>query len=288
MNIKGYMRLMRPQQWVKNVFVLMPAFFAGTIVETAPLCDSLLAFAMFCMISSAVYCFNDMSDVESDRRHPVKRTRPIASGAVSMSGAAIFACFLTVASILGALWLLNAEVMWVIISYLALNILYTSILKKLPLVDISIVALGYVLRLLAGSFAADCTLSSWIVVIAFMLCLFLVLGKRREDGDALQSKKEGQRPVYSKPFIDIAMSITCAIVICAYLIYSIVPSSTRVINSPYFYTTGLPVIIGLLRYLQICMTTNSGGSHSAVLFKDFIIVGSIIVYLAIYICLYYF
>lgn len=285
MKFNAYIRLTRPQQWVKNVFVLMPAFFAGTITHGEVLSNVLIAFAMFCLASSAVYCINDLIDAESDRNHPTKCNRPIASGRASKSGAGILAFILALASLAGTWLLVNISAMWVIAAYLAMNVLYTTILKRFALIDISIVALGYVLRLVVGSIAANCALSSWIVVIAFMLCVFLVLGKRREDSNINSNIGERQRPVYSLQFIDIAMSICCSIVIAGYLIYSIIPNSTRVVKSSYFYITTLPVIIGLLRYLQICITTNSGGSHTTVLFRDGIITGSIILYLIIYIAL---
>lgn len=273
-------QLLRPGNWFKNIFVLAPAFFAGELLHCPVLLRIMPAAVAFCMLSSAVYCLNDIRDAASDRLHPYKRFRPIASGRVSSSTAGIVAALLLALSLSGA-WLIGGTaLLGVSLAYLAINLMYSWGLKRVPLIDISIVAIGFILRIFAGSIAAGCASSAWIVMVTFLLSLFLVLGKRREDA----SYSKGG--MYSNRFIDAAMVVAGASTIVVYIIYTVLPTPSKIITSEYFYISSIPVTIGILRYLQICLVDNKGGRHSDILYKDTAIGLCILLYIAIFLILW--
>lgn len=274
--IVSYFRLLRPEQWIKNLFVLAPVLFAGKLLVPQTVVPSLLAMLTFCMASSAVYCINDAADAAADRQHPRKRNRPVASGAVSRGAAVTFAVALAAAALVVAFLLVNADTAYVLVAYLSVNVAYTFGIKYAPIADICTIALGFLLRLCAGALASDCHLSAWIVAVTFLLSLFLALGKRREDMSSMQ--EDSRRRIYSVKFIDSAMAVTGAAVIVSYFLYTLTPSPARVITSELFYLTGIPVTAGILRYIQICIQSNEGGNHPRLIVRDPVILVSAIVY----------
>ena len=275
-NLSKYIQLIRPEQWIKNLFVLAPVLFAGKILQHEALFPSLIAMISFCLVSSAVYCINDAADAEADRHHSKKRTRPVASGAISRINAFLTAILLFACSILLSWAFIDHSTMFVLASYLVINIGYTFWLKYIAIIDICIIAIGFLLRLCAGALASEGHLSAWIVVVTFILSLFLALGKRREDSDLIQP--DSKRRLYSSKFIDMAMVLTGSAVIVSYFIYTITPSQSRIITSELFYLSGIPVLTGILRYIQICVDANSGANHHRLLFKDNVILLSIVTY----------
>lgn len=277
---RAILQLLRPGSWFKNVFVLAPAFFAGELLDAAVPARSLLAALAFCLLSSAVYCMNDIRDAEADRRHPYKKLRPIASGQVSKGVAAVVAVLLLLLSLSLAAVIGRPALVWVLLAYLCINIMYSLWLKRKPLIDISIVAIGFVLRIFAGSIAAGCTASAWIVMVTFLLSLFLVMGKRREDAAYASGG------IYTPRFIDASMVALGACTIVIYIIYTVLPSPSKTITSDYFYITAIPVTIGILRYMQICLVDNRGGRHSAILFRDSVILWCILIYIVIFVTLW--
>lgn len=286
MPLPATIQLLRPNQWIKNIFVVIPTIFAGTFINTDILIKVLLTLVLFSIISSAVYCFNDIHDLEIDKQHPYKSSRPLASGAVSKTKATIISIFLSVLSLGTSIVFFEIRMTVVFMSYLFLNLFYTWKLKQFAIIDIVVISLGFLLRLEAGSIAGECVLSKWIVIIAFLLTLMLALGKRREDA-CPKNNSSNSHSKYTTSFIDSALTICAASVITSYFIYAIVPSSTRFITSDYLYTSGFPVVIGILRYLQICLQDNNGGNHSILIFKDSILKICILCYiLSIIFCLY--
>ncbi len=255
-------------------------FFAGELLDAAVPARSLLAALAFCLLSSAVYCMNDIRDAEADRRHPYKKLRPIASGQVSKGMAAVVAVLLLLLSLSLAAVIGRPALVWVLLAYLCINIMYSLWLKRKPLIDISIVAIGFVLRIFAGSIAAGCTASAWIVMVTFLLSLFLVMGKRREDAAYASGG------IYTPRFIDASMVALGACTIVVYIIYTVLPSPSKTITSDYFYITAIPVTIGILRYMQICLVDNRGGRHSAILFRDSVILWCILIYIVIFVTLW--
>jgi len=188
----AWMRLIRPKQWIKNGFIFVPLFFGGALFHIDALVSGLVAFFAYSFAASSIYCFNDIFDVEADRRHPVKCHRPIASGAISIKKAytmmlLMFALSMGICSLLGSL-----ETIGIIAFYWLLNLCYCAKLKQYAIIDVCIVAFGFVLRLLAGGVATHIMLSKWIVLMTFLITLFMSFAKRRDD--VVRMEKTGEAP----------------------------------------------------------------------------------------------
>ena len=192
--MKDLFRLIRPKQWLKNVFVLVPIFFSGHLMDADCLYAGLVTFVAFSMIASSVYCFNDIIDVEADRRHPVKCSRPIASGAISLKQAYGLMALMLALSMVALLFLQQHywKVLLIILGYYVLNLAYCAELKQHAIVDVCVIAFGFVLRLLAGGFATGIVLSRWIVLMTFLITLFMSFGKRRDD--VIRMNDTGEAP----------------------------------------------------------------------------------------------
>lgn len=251
--VRALARSMRPMQWVKNFFVLAPLVFARELADPEPLVRALIALAAFCAASSAVYLLNDLRDREEDRRHPLKRHRPIASGALPAPVAAVAAALLAAAA-LGAGALLGAGVLTVLAVYTALNVLYSAGLKHVVILDVMIVALGFVLRVLAGGFAVGVEVSSWLLLCTIFLALFLAFSKRRHELVLLAENASGQRRVlsqYSPAFLDQMINVVTASAVVAYALYAVSPETTERYHSRWLVYTVPLVLFGIFRYLYL-------------------------------------
>lgn len=285
--------LMRVHQWVKNVFVLLPLFFGGRMLDSWCLWQGLLAFAAFSLMASAVYCFNDLSDIESDRRHPDKRSRPLASGKVRPVHAVVLMIVLVCASLSISFFALGSAavgVMSVLIIYLMLNIAYSCKLKRIAIIDVFIVALGFVLRLLTGGYACDIRLSSWIVVMTFLLALFLAIAKRRNDV-AIYNKDKGltqnSAVNYDLPFLNRALGLTGAITVVCYIMYSVTPEVEDRFGNEYIYVTSIFVMAGILRYLQLVIDGSGRANPMTVILHDRFIQICILLWFATFVLILY-
>lgn len=255
-----HMRLLRPRQWVKNVFVLAPLIFAGEFLHPESIKTSLLAFALFCVASSATYIVNDLHDIERDRRHPTKsRTRPLAAGKVTVPAAfTLLGCLLM---LLVAGSFMAPRVMAVIAAYLLLNVAYSFVLKHQPVIDIFTIALGFVLRVYAGAIALAVPLSSWMFVTTLCLALYLAAVKRKQE--LAQSGTDGRKVLekYSIPLVEryAEMSATGALVFYSLFVMSAKP--TMVITVPL-------VLFGLFRYWYVVEELEGGESPTDALLSD--------------------
>lgn len=266
-------RLLRPGQWVKNVFVLVPVFFGGGMLRCADIMAAAVTFAAYCLISSSVYCYNDILDAEADRRHPVKCRRPIASGAVTarqgkMLMAVMLAAAAAVLSLLGERML---PVGAVLLLYYVMNIAYCAILKQYAIVDVCVVALGFVLRLIAGGIATDIALSHWVILMTFLLTLFLSFAKRRDD--VLQMQETGRAPRkntvrYNLTFINQAITITASVTLVCYIMYTVSPEVVARVHTDKLYLTSVFVLLGLLRYIQIAVVDEKSGDPTGAMLRD--------------------
>ena len=272
--MKNLLKLIRPKQWIKNTFVLMPMFFGGTLFKGNNLIEGLIVFFAYSFIASSVYCFNDIIDVEADRRHPVKCNRPVASGAISMP-MAYGLMFLMFALSMATLLLLPADVRWnvgaIILSYYVLNLAYCAKLKDYAIIDVCIIAFGFVLRLLAGGFATGIVLSKWIVLMTFLLTLFLSFAKRRDD--VLRMNETGEAPRkntirYNLTFINEAITITAGVTLVCYIMYTVSPEVVQNFHTDYLYLTSIFVLVGLLRYIQIAVVDKKSGDPTKVILRD--------------------
>lgn len=268
-------KLIRPHQWLKNVFVMIPMFFGGSLLDPSDIRASVITFFAFSFIASSVYCFNDIIDVDADRRHPVKCKRPIASGAISVKSAwALMALMFLLSA--GMVCLLDTythviQVGLVILVYYILNILYCSKLKQYAIVDVCIIAFGFVLRVLAGGFATDIVLSNWLVLMTFLLTLFLSFAKRRDD--VLRMNETGEPPRkntirYNLTFINQAITITASVTLVCYIMYTVSPEVVNRFHSDLLYLTSVFVLLGLLRYIQITVVDKKSGDPTKMMLRD--------------------
>jgi 4-hydroxybenzoate polyprenyltransferase len=262
--------LFRVHQYVKNIFVLAPLFFVGEMGDLDKLQLALLAFLGFCFASSAVYILNDYLDVEEDRKHPVKRYRPLASGDISKRIAVVLMLLLWPMALLVA-WVSSASVLWIVSCYMILNVLYSVKLKHIALIDVSIIATGFVLRLFAGAYAAQVELSAWIVMMTFLLALFMAFAKRRDDlviyertGKKMRKAVEG----YNTRFLDVAIAIMASVIIVSYIGYTMSVGGKGVTPFNSLYLTTIFVVFGVLRYLQLTLVYEDSGSPTKILLKD--------------------
>lgn len=269
------LKLIRPHQWLKNVFVMIPMFFGGSLLDPSDIRASVVTFFAFSFIASSVYCFNDIIDVEADRRHPVKCKRPIASGAISVRSAWALMALMFLLSV-GTVCLLDTythviNVGLVILIYYILNILYCSKLKQYAIVDVCIIAFGFVLRVLAGGFATDIVLSNWLVLMTFLLTLFLSFAKRRDD--VLRMNETGEPPRkntirYNLTFINQAITITASVTLVCYIMYTVSPEVVNRFHSDLLYLTSVFVLLGLLRYIQITVVDKKSGDPTKMMLRD--------------------
>lgn len=271
--MRKYLRLIRPKQWTKNLFVFLPLFFGGKLLYANAITDGIIVFLAFSFAASSIYCFNDIQDVEDDRKHSVKCHRPIASGEISIKSAYML-MFLLIGISCGLLFLIpsaSLSTMGVILFYWLLNIGYCLKLKQYAIIDVSTVALGFVLRILAGGLATDIILSNWIVLMTFLITLFMSFAKRRDD--VIRMNETGIAPRkntirYNITFINQAITITTSVTLVCYIMYTLSPDVQERFHSDYLYLTTIFVIIGLLRYIQITVVDQKSGDPTKILLTD--------------------
>ena len=268
-------KLIRPQQWLKNVFVFIPMFFGGSLLDPSDIRASALTFLAYCFTASSVYCFNDINDLEADRRHPVKCRRPLASGALSVRAAwLLMLLMLALAAAMSALVGDAAHVMkvgGVLAFYYVMNLCYCAKLKQYAILDVCIVAFGFVLRVLAGGFATDIEPSKWLVLMTFLLTLFLSFAKRRDD--VLRMNETGEPPRkntirYNLTFINQAITVTATVTLVCYIMYTVSPEVEMRFHSDMLYLTSVFVLLGLLRYMQITVVDKKSGDPTKIMLRD--------------------
>jgi decaprenyl-phosphate phosphoribosyltransferase len=277
--MKNIITLLRPHQYIKNLFIFAPILFAFSITQET-LLNSLYAFALFSVLASSVYILNDYMDVEEDKKHPTKCKRPLASGAISLANAnflflALAGCTFFIA------YMFNTQLLIVLFIYFALNILYSVKLKHIAIVDIFIISTGFVLRLFAGAIATDTPLSMWIIIITFLLAIFLSLAKRRDDVLLSLKGKETRKNIdgYNLEFVNAAMVLMSGVVILSYLQYTVSAEVISRIGNEHLYLTAFFVILGILRYMQITFVEQISGSPTKIVLKDRFLQVSILLWL---------
>ena len=261
---------MRPRQWSKNVFVLAGIVFAGRLFEGRAELRVLACFALFCAASSAVYLANDVADRASDVHHPLKRQRPVASGRLR-PGAAIAACAVLTAAALAAAALLNGATLGITAGYLASTFAYSFGLKRVFLLDVMIVAAGFVLRAAAGAACIDAEISPWLLVCSFLLALFLALGKRRAELVLLGEDATNHRAAlgsYSLPLVDSWLTALAGAAIVSYALYTQSPRTVEHFGTTNLLYTVPFVIYALFRYQHHVVRQDAGGDPGSLLVQD--------------------
>ncbi|MCR5470704.1 MULTISPECIES: UbiA prenyltransferase family protein [Prevotellaceae] len=288
-----YIRLLRPLQWLKNGFVFAPIFFSNNLLKWDLLWPTLVVFASFCLISSSIYCFNDLRDVEADRQHPKKCKRPIASGKVSVKGGYA----MMVLSMVGAYMLLpfsnsvNIPYLYIILAaYWLMNIAYCIKLKQYAILDVAIIAVGFVIRVLIGGVASNIWISHWLVMMTFLIALFLAFTKRNDDYRIYE--QTGIKPRvsitgYNKTFINEATAIIASVTLVCYIMYTMSEEVIARMGTRYVYLTSGWVLAGMLRYLQNMIVYGLSGSPTKSLVKDHFIQFCILGWLASFFVIIY-
>jgi 4-hydroxybenzoate polyprenyltransferase len=278
--IKNYVAIARPRQHVKNLLVFAPLFFSGMMFDEVKILSTFFTFVLFSIAASSIYILNDLKDVVEDKNHPTKKYRPIASGKVSKFNATLFANGLFFTAI-GCATFLSQEITLIITAYLILNVFYSFGLKHIPILDVSIISIGFVLRIYGGVAAISAEASVWIVLMTFLLAMFLALAKRRDD--VLLHKKDMLVRVnisgYNLEFINAAMTIMASVVVVAYISYTISDAVQVRLNNHNLYLTVFFVIIGMLRYLQITFVEKKSGSPTDVILTDVFLQVTVVLWL---------
>ena len=269
-SIKGYASLVRVHQWVKNLFIFIPAFFGHALFGYNHLFNLIIGFISFSFVASSIYIVNDYTDVEKDRLHPKKSKRALASGAVSMWDARIlFILFFSLG--FGLALLLGSNFVSLLAGYFLMNIAYTFYLKNISLIDISIISLGFLLRIFAGGIIADVSISKWLVLMTFLLSLLLAIAKRRDDVLIKNNNGLEMRNAiggYNITFVNISMVFLASITVVAYIMYTVSSEVIAQFQNEHIYLTSFFVIMGILRYLQITLVDEKSGSPTEILLKD--------------------
>jgi 4-hydroxybenzoate polyprenyltransferase len=268
-SLKPYIKVMRPTQWVKNGFVLMPLVFSGRMCNFEDLIKVAVMLLAFCCVSSLTYIFNDYMDREQDRVHPLKKHRPIASGQVSAGGALLLAFGLAVvAALLSRAIQAPSESYLILVIYVVLHIVYSVSLKNIVIVDVITIALGFLLRVVAGAVVISVSVSSWLILCTFSVAIFLALGKRRHEVVILCADASCHRPVlenYSVGLLDQLLQVVTTSTFIFYCLYSV--GGTGLQSEKMMFT--IPVVAyGIFRYLYLIYQQEDGGSPTAMLLTD--------------------
>lgn len=267
----AYIRLLRPTQWIKNTFVFAPLVFSKHLFELDFFLLGLKGFISFCLVSSAVYILNDIFDREADRAHPQKRNRPIASGTVSPTAARIMIAIL----VLFAAWLslpLHIGFRITLLSYFILQFLYSLALKNVVILDVFIIASGFMLRVIGGAEVIEVMISQWIVLCTMFLSLFLATAKRRGEIVLFQSvHADSERRVlqyYDLHFLDSTMMITASGMAISYALYTVADRTVKLFGTEYLIFTTIFVLFGIFRYLFLVFKKNMGENSVAIILTD--------------------
>jgi decaprenyl-phosphate phosphoribosyltransferase len=277
----AYLKLFRPKDWAKNLFLFIPLFFSGELFNWVVYPKLLLGFIAFCLIASSIYIVNDYRDIEDDKKHPDKSKRPLASGAVSKTSSIIVCIFLILVGFTIA-YFIREKFLFVLSIYFFLNLAYSFGLKNIPILDIIILAIGFVLRIKSGAVIAHVGVSEWLNIMVFLLALFMAIGKRRDDVLIKQTSGTEMRKAikgYNLEFLNVILSLVCAVIVVAYFMYTMSPEVLKRMGTYRLYYTCLFVLAGILRYLQIIFVQSASGSPTKILYKDRFIQISLILWI---------
>ncbi|MEA2625233.1 MAG: hypothetical protein QOD06_1278 [Candidatus Binatota bacterium] len=282
--------LMRPPQWVKNLLVFAALLFSHHLFVAESLVRAIVAFLTFCLLASASYVLNDVRDVENDRRHPVKRSRPLAAGEVSIPAALGLAAVLSLAGVALAT-VLGREFLGAALAYVALQVAYSFALKDVVILDVMCIAAGFVVRAVAGGIAIAVYVSPWLVICSFLLALFLALGKRRHEVVLLETRAASHRASlrdYSPYFLDQMIAVVTASTVVAYAIYTASSEVREKLQTEHLYLTLPFVLYGIFRYLYLVHQREEGGNPTQLLLSDRPLWVNVVLWIATVVWLLYF
>ena len=266
--LQSILKLLRPHQYIKNLFVFAPLFFTFSF-NFEQVLDCIVVFVLFSFLASSIYILNDYMDIEEDKQHPTKKFRPLASGEISKNSAKILFFSLSIPSLVAS-YFINIDLFIVLTIYFVLNIAYSLGLKHITIVDIFIIASGFVLRLFAGASVIDNQLSMWIIIMTFLLALFLAVAKRRDDVLLSSQGKETRKNIdgYNLEFVNAVMVFMSGVIVVAYILYTVSDEVIERLNSQYLFLTTFFVILGIMRYMQLTFVEQNSGSPTKIVLKD--------------------
>jgi len=282
-------RFLRLHHWIKNFFLFIPIFFAGEFFNLEKIIFTFIGFLAFGFAASSIYILNDILDIEEDRAHPRKSTRPLAAGEVSVKIGYIVLIILAIIAISIA-YFVGITFTVVLLIYIALNVGYSLGLKNKSILDILILAAGFELRVIAGGVAADVPITQWLMVMCFLLALFLAIAKRREDvrlkeQDGSITRKSTAE--YNLEFLNGSLIFSSSIIVVAYIMYCLASEVAIALHSEYLVGTTVFVIAGLMRYMQIALVENNAGSPTKIIYTDkFVIITILAWMISFFIILY--
>lgn len=289
--LRDHILLIRPKDWAKNLFLFIPSFFAGSFFDTTGIMRLGLGFIAFSFLASCIYIINDYRDIEDDRKHPTKHKRPLASGKVKKP-AAIIICFVLFAVALAVGYYVDPtlQFLFVLGIYFVMNFSYSMGLKNIAILDILILAAGFVLRVKAGAVITRVDTSEWLMIMTFLLALFMAIAKRRDDmllklstGASMRKSISG----YNMDFLNTLLGLFSAIIIVSYIMYTVSGNTYQRLGTHRLYYTSVFVIAGLMRYLQITFVAGKAGSPTEILYKDRFIQATLVLWiLSFYAILY--
>jgi 4-hydroxybenzoate polyprenyltransferase len=270
MALRELFKSLRPQQWLKNLFIFAPLIFSENIFDRSLFLQTLLAFGIFCLLSGALYILNDLKDLEEDRLHPIKSQRPLARGELKKRQAIAGFVILSFISLLLA-EVLNAEFLWICLAYFVLQVAYSYALKHVVILDVFIVAAGFFLRVIAGAVAIRVHISPWLLICTTLLALFLALSKRRHEIILLAKDATNHRRIlkeYSPYLLDQMISVVTASTVIAYCLYTISHDTIEKFGTNKLILTVPFVLYGIFRYLYLIHQKAEGGTPETLILKD--------------------
>ena len=283
------LKSLRPYQWTKNLFVFAPLIFSQNIFNAPYLFKTILAVTIFCLLSGAVYIWNDLRDIEDDKLHPVKSQRPLASGRLGKTSAVVAFVFFSLVG-LGCAFLLNSTFFILVLVYLLLQILYSAWLKHVVILDVLLIAAGFLLRVSAGGVVIKVDVSEWLLICTFLLALFIALSKRRHELVLLEENASSHRPIlqeYSPYLLDQMISVVTASTVVAYCLYTISDETVAKFGSSRLVYTVPFVLYGIFRYLYLIHKKGEGGSPESLILKDKPFLAGILLWIASAVILLY-
>jgi 4-hydroxybenzoate polyprenyltransferase len=286
---RALLETLRPQQWTKNGFIFAALIFSQSLTRWDRCRQVAVATLVFCAISSAAYILNDILDAPEDRHHPTKKLRPIASRRLSAPAAGIVGALLVAAGLTEA-WRLNSSFFAIAVAYLALNTLYSTFLKRVALLDVFIVAAGFLFRVIAGGLVIRVAISPWLIVCTTLLALFIALSKRRHELVLLGDRASDHRAilaVYSPYFLDQLISIVTASTVVSYALYTLSPDVQAKFPGKRLEITIPLVLFGIFRYLHLVHHHDKGGNPTRVLFTDPVLLSVVLIWAATVIFIIY-
>ena len=264
------LKSLRPQQWIKNFFIFAAIIFSRNIFNLPLLLKAVIAFIAFCVLSSSLYILNDLKDLEEDKRHPIKSKRPLASGRLKKSHAILsFVIISSLGFILAVT--LNRNFFIIALVYFILQIAYSFRLKHVVILDVFVIAAGFLIRVVAGGLAIEVSLSSWLLICTTLLALFLALGKRRHELVLLEEEASDHRPIleeYNPYFLDQLIAVVTASIVIAYCLYTIDAKTVAKFGTTNLLYTVPFVFYGIFRYLYLIHQKSKGGSPETLILKD--------------------